>query len=201
LEVRLLDQIFLSLYHSTLSVGPIIDPVIRDIQGWIESFIIGLNICPFASDMADKTLYVHHKETHPITIANQIFDVAHQLRYGHPYETAFVIMPKTNMLFEDFYELTEVLQEQVDKKWPDKYVLVSFHPNFQYEGEKEDSTLNAVNRSPHPMIHILASDSLDLVAEDPAVAEEITQANIKKLKKLSWQALYTRYGVKLHQRF
>ena len=110
-------------------------------------------------------------------------------------------MPKNRLLFEDFFDRTEVLQEQVDERWPDEYVLVAFHPEFRCEGEREDNIVNAVNRSPHPMIHLLTTDSLDEAAEDTGASARITDANIKKLKKLSWQALFTRYGVKYQPRY
>jgi len=178
-----------------------VDPVIKEIQSWIDSFIIGLNICPFAKDVADKTLYIHHKETHPITIANQVFEAIDSMSSSDAYETSLIIIPRTRILFEDFYDLTQVLQEQVDERWPDQYVLVAFHQDFRYEGEREDNIVNAVNRSPHPMVHILKTESLDIAAEDPKTSEQITQSNIKKLKKLSWQALFSRYGVKYSQRY
>ncbi len=178
-----------------------IDPVIRDIQSWIESFIIGLNICPFAAGIVDRILFVHHKETHHVTVANQVFETIQKIRSQPTYVTGFVIMPKNRLLFEDFFDLTQVLQEQVDERWPDEYVLVAFHPEFRYEGEREDNIVNAVNRSPHPMIHLLTTDSLDEAAEDTGASARITDANIKKLKKLSWQALFTRYGVKYQPRY
>jgi len=93
------------------------------------------------------------------------------------------------------------LQEQVDERWPEEYVLVAFHQDFRYDGEREDNIVNAVNRSPHPMLHILTSESLDAATEDPKISEQITKSNITKLRKLSWQALFSRYGVKYSQRF
>jgi len=178
-----------------------VDPVIKEIQSWIESFIIGLDICPFAAGVADNTLYIHHKETHHITIANQVFEAINKMRANEDYQTSLIIIPRTRITFEDFYDLSQVLQEQVDERWPEEYVLVAFHQDFRYDGEREDNIVNAVNRSPHPMLHILTSESLDAATEDRKISEQITKSNITKLRKLSWQALFSRYGVKYSQRF
>jgi len=164
-------------------------------RDWIQSFIIELDICPFASSVMDKILYDVLLEVEPVAMINQAVEMAQKLQQDGSYETGFLILPRVDYTFSDFYALSQILQDEISRRFPDKYVLVAFHPQFVYEGTDDHDTTNAVNRSPYPMIHFLSSESLDRSSDHPEIGEQITASNQTKLSSLTWKELHEKYGV------
>lgn len=176
-----------------------VDKIISHTEIWISSFIVGLDICPFARGVLDHILYTVHQEEDPITIINQLMETITSLRADATYVTSFLILPEVTMSFDKFYALSQICQEEVDRRWGNEFILVAFHPLFYYEGSKDDDTANAVNRSPYPMIHILTSQSMGEATQDVMTGERIAGANKKKLDHFTWEELHKKYRVPINQ--
>lgn len=175
-----------------------LEEIIAKTQSWISSFVIGLDICPFAQGVLRDIWYDVHKEEEPITIINQLIETITALRADATFVTGFLILPEVNMPFDKFYALSQICQEEVDRLWSEQYILVAFHPTFYYEGSDISDTSNAVNRSPYPMIHILTSESMDEATRDVTMGDRIADANKKKLHHFNWQELHKKYRVPIN---
>ena len=76
--------------------------------------------------------------------------------------------------FEDFLEETAL-----------DFQVVGFHPHHVFGGEDPSDPGNFVNRSPHPMIHILRQASItDAVEANPKLADSVPSANQALLQSL-----------------
>ena len=165
-------------------------------KAWIHDFVIGLDLCPFAVlPMSNgQILFVANLEQDNVVIANHVLEIAHELSNVSPeknsesYETAFLITPNLNLDFEDFYELTQTIQQILDDRYNEAYVLVAFHPEFRYQGHEHHDTTNATNRSPYPMIHILKETSLTYAAESRDI-DQLVNRNRETLSQMSWDSI------------
>ena len=172
---------------------------ISQTQGWIQSFVIGLDLCPFAALPMnnEQVLFVVNQDQDNIAIANHVLELVLKLgskqdtvstKDADLYETAFLITPTTVLGFEDFYEVTQAIQQILDDRFNEQFVLVAFHPEFRYQGHESDDTTNATNRSPYPMIHILKESSLTFAAESTNI-EQLVDRNRETLSAMSWDRI------------
>jgi len=163
------------------------DEYIKRTESWIKHFIIGLDICPFARAPFDHDLisYVVNLQDQLMSIANDVIDEGVRLSsQKEKMSTSFIICPKVDLTFAQWYEAICEIQELVDVKVPERMTLVAFHPLFVYEGEDPQMTTHSTNRSPHPMIHLLSSASMDEIKSYPF--EAIVKQNQQKLSKMTW---------------
>lgn len=169
---------------------------ISQTQEWIHNFVIGLDLCPFAAlPMSNgQGLFVVNQEQDNVVIANHVLELAKELskdlskKEDRLFETAFLITPQVDLEFEDFYELTQAIQQILDESHPGSFVLVAFHPEFRYQEHDPDDTTNATNRSPYPMIHILKETSLTYAAESEDI-DQLVNRNRETLSAMSWDSI------------
>ena len=62
--------------------------------------------------------------------------------------------------------------------------VVSFHPDYLFEGEPIDSLSHFTNRSPYPLIHLLREEMVTRALEAYVSSERITEHNIQTLESL-----------------
>jgi len=158
--------------------------------------VIGLGLCPFASApyLERRILFSVHHETDLAPLTNEVLEVCRSLtnRSSH-YETALFIAPHLKMDFESFNDYVMDLQDALDDRDPLTFVLVAFHPHFRYDQEDVESTTNATNRSPYPMIHVLKNSSLTMASQSGVNINQLLKSNQSKLSAMSWDQIRSRY--------
>ncbi len=160
-------------------------------KNWIQKVVIGLDLCPFAAApiKEDKVRFLVNEEDDNIALVNDLSDLSLTLlEPSNNNETAFLIIPSTDLGFEDFFHFTQVAQDIMDKTHPSTFVLVAFHPEFRYDGSTQEDTANATNRSPYPMIHVLKEKSLTEAAHTIDV-EQLVNRNQRILSEMSWDSI------------
>ena len=155
-------------------------------KSWIEKFIIGMNICPFAENPFKASLirYVLCSETDLIEVLTFIEKeiVIIDRSPSQEVETSLIILPFVNLSFEKFIDFNNVVEDLLSYMGlTDIFQSVVFHPLFRYEGSGENDPSNYTNRSPYPMLHILRQKSIEAVADEEA-GRRISEANYKKLQ-------------------
>lgn len=141
-----------------------------------------------------QVLFVTNQEKDNAVIANHVLEMVDELSNEssekdiETYETAFLITPNLDLDFEDFYELTQAIQQILDNSHPGRFVLVAFHPEFRYQEQELLDTANATNKSPHPMIHILKESSLTYAAQSADI-EQLVNRNKEILSAMSWDSI------------
>lgn len=167
---------------------------IAETERWIQSFVINLNLCPFAvqpfSEKSIRYVEVDSKESEPVVLATM--SEAKWLSQQIELYTSFIITPKIDLAFEHFYDFCSDIQELLDQEEDIDIVLVAFHPEFRYAHEADKNTSNATNRSPYPMIHLIPGHHFHNIPEDRI--NQLIQHNKDLLESMSWQQIKALYS-------
>jgi len=177
--------------------------VLRDMQHWLETAVIGLQLCPFAKavHVRGQIHYVVSRAIDPEPLLQllrlELLELAGmdaQLR-----DTTLVVLPDALASFLDFNEFLGRADDLLETLELDGVLqIASFHPQFQFVGTAMDDVTNATNRAPYPTLHLLREDSIDRAVAAFAQAETIFEANIETLRRLGpsgWDALGVRRSV------
>ena len=144
---------------SKLDSKDIADRALESVRKWLETFVIGLGLCPFASKP-----YKNYK------VRFAYFDGSKDDWLARFQEEIGLL---ETVLIEDMLEQMGL---------EDNYQLAYFHPNFEFEGiDDEDDIRHFVHRSPYPIIHILRWDSIAIAEAIYPNIEEIPAMNDRKL--------------------
>lgn len=160
---------------------------IAPVRHWLETFVIELNLCPFA-----KREFINNRVRFQLsnaTTEQQLIDDLHheleRLNNDSSIETTLLIHPH---VLQDFYDYNDFLDLAdallVQMQLDGIYQIASFHPDYQFADTEIDDVENYTNRSPYPLLHLIREDSLaEAVAHYPN-PEQIPERNIALLKQL-----------------
>ena len=176
------------------------DVVIAATREWLETAVIGLNLCPFAKAVHVKG-QVRYVVSAATTAETLLTDLEHELRWlaeadPEAVDTTLLIHPSVLddfLDFNDFLGAADALLAEMELEGT--LQVASFHPRFQFAGTCEDDISNYTNRSPYPTLHLLREESIDRAVEAFPEAEDIFERNIETLDKLGhagWEALWPR---------
>jgi hypothetical protein len=161
---------------------------IQATKAWLERFVIGLNLCPFAAKpfREGRVHFALEASNDPTQIAGRLIAELERLQASPEIETTLLIVPNALSDFEvywDFIEIAEAIIEQLGLMGI--FQIASFHPDYCFEGVESDDPANRTNRSPYPMLHFLREQSLsEAIATHPDVAG-IPERNVVLLRGLS----------------
>ncbi|MBV1882428.1 MAG: DUF1415 family protein [Pseudomonadales bacterium] len=177
----------------TISVGdrfentPATQSIIESTQHWIQTVVIGLNLCPFAKQELMKNR-IRFSVSEAISESELLKDLDKEfelLLKDSAVETTVLIHPK---VLEDFLDYNEFLyhanEALVKNNLEGVFQLASFHPKYQFGGTQVSDVENYSNRSPYPSVHILREGSLETALENYPDSELIPERNIKLLNEL-----------------
>ena len=162
--------------------------IISQVNQWIESAVIGLDLCPFA-----KSIYLQNKLRRVVSESSNVdelmFELFQQCQYlieTPEVETTLLIIPHQLQDFSDF----NLSLNQVDAlinlyRWTGVFQIASFHPDYQFENSDIDDRANWTNRSPFPILHILRESSVERALSGYPDPDQIPEKNIKKLTSMS----------------
>jgi uncharacterized protein len=164
---------------------------------WIEAFVLGLNLCPFARHpyKYDKIRYVIFEGEDVKELCKVLTTEMALLDDTTPalLETTVIIAHDGFTDFEDYLSAlfdADALLEELD--YEGVYQLASFHPDYKFEGSESNDVTNYTNRSPYPMFHLLREDSVtraldafpevgDILSQNQ---ETMTKLGLTKVKKM-----------------
>ena len=164
------------------------DPI-RDTRRWIETIVIGLNLCPFARRVfdAETIRYVVTEATDATSLLDALTGELRRL-VAEPIgtvETTILIHPHVLQNFLDYNDFLSDADEILGALGLTGVVqIASFHPEYRFAGTKPDAVENFTNRSPYPMLHLLREESITKVAGDPAALDAIPARNVETLRAL-----------------
>ena len=156
---------------------------------WIEKFIIGMNICPFAGKpfTTSSIRYVVCPEVDLIEVLASLEKEIVLLDGAAPHEieTTLILLPNVDLSFIEFNDFNMVVEDLlIYMGLTEKFQCVSFHPAFRYADSEADDPSNLTNRSPYPMLHLLRQASVEAVV-DAEEGQQISESNFNKLRSLS----------------
>lgn len=166
---------------------------------WLEHFVIGLNLCPFAAApyRGERVAYAVSGDGTLEGVYQAFLECLHALVMADPgeQETALLIVPDGLARFDDYLDTLAVLEEALTSAGLEGVIqLASFHPDYLFEGAAEDDPANFTNRSPFPMFHLIREDGLEAALASYPEPERIPKRNIDRLRALGLSRLRKRIG-------
>lgn len=163
------------------------EEIILAVRQWVETFVVGMNLCPFAKRelVKNRVRFV----TTAATTAEQLLQVLQtelELLNADPsVETTLLIHPA---VLQDFYDFNDFLSLAdsllVDMELEGIYQVASFHPDYQFGGTRPSDAENYTNRAPYPVLHLLREESLERVIADYPDVDDIPERNIELMNSL-----------------
>ena len=163
------------------------EEIILAVRQWVETFVVGLNLCPFAKRELVKNR-VRFVTTAATTVEQllQVLQTELELLNAEPsVETTLLIHPD---VLQDFYDFNDFLSLAdsllVDMELEGIYQVASFHPDYQFGGTRPSDAENYTNRAPYPVLHLLREESLERVIADYPDVDDIPERNIELMNSL-----------------
>jgi hypothetical protein len=159
----------------------------RRVRAWLQRFVVGLNLCPFARPVVNsealRVVVCEATQHQDITAVFMTELDLIQRSSESIVATTLLAIPYALCDFEeylDFIEEAESLLEEVGLSGVIQ--LASFHPEYQFEGEPAASAGHYTNRAPFPLIHFLREEMMTRVLDQFPDPEQIPQRNIQRLE-------------------
>ncbi|WP_150466151.1 DUF1415 domain-containing protein [Francisella sp. SYW-2] len=161
--------------------------IITATQNWVKTFVVGMNLCPFAKRevVKNRVRYFVSQATNIEQLLAEVQAELELLESDTNIETTLVIHP---YILQDFYDYNDFLYDAdnllIDMSLEGVYQIASFHPDYQFEGVDLDDVENYTNRSPYPMLHLIREESLEKAIANYPNPDDIPQRNIDLMNKL-----------------
>jgi uncharacterized protein len=163
------------------------DEVVARTSRWVNDFVIGLNLCPFAKAVQAKG-QVRYVVTHAksgVRLLEELQRELTTLQAADPVELDTTLLIHPDVL-EDFYDYNDFLSEVDDLlqelELEGELQVASFHPAYCFAGSATDDAANCTNRSPYPMLHLLREDSVTRAVEAFPDTAAIPERNVELLR-------------------
>jgi uncharacterized protein len=155
------------------------------VMDWIMTCVIGWNLCPFAAkSITENRLRIHVlNDAHPTQLLTAIHQASTQMLVHEQWLNTLIVTPNHWQDFYDFWEILAQVEDYVFQQgWEGKIQVVSFHPQYQFEGEMGASIFS--NRSPYPIFHLLHEAEMSHTISQYPHAEEIAVKNVQRLQHM-----------------
>ena len=162
------------------------------VRQWLRSFVIDLNLCPFAKRELVKNR-IRFKLSRASSEPQLLIELQSELELldrDQSIETTLLIHPEVLQDFDaynQFLALSDSLIEQLG--FLGTYQLASFHPGYQFENTQADDVENYTNRSPYPMLHVIREQSLERAIADYPDVDQIPVRNVELMRRLGKEKL------------
>ncbi|THT98123.1 DUF1415 domain-containing protein [Lampropedia puyangensis] len=168
--------------------------MIHATRHWVDTAVIGLNLCPFAKAVQSKGL-VHYAISQARDTRSLLKDLAKELMTladlpAQERDTTLLIVPymlDDFLDFNDFLDDADALLERLNLSG--QLQVADFHPRYQFAGTDIDDVSNYTNRAPYPTLHLLREESIDQAVQAFPDASDIFERNIDKLQALGIKGL------------
>lgn len=168
------------------------EEVIAAVRHWVETMVVGMNLCPFAKRelVKERVRFVVTAATDAEQLLMALQEEIGRLSADASIETTLLIHPQ---VLQDFYDFNDFLGaadaflEQMQLEGV--YQVASFHPDYQFGGTEPDDAENYTNRSPYPVLHLLREDSLERAIADYPNVDDIPERNIALMNELGTNKL------------
>ena len=156
---------------------------------WIERFVIGLRLCPFAHfSFYNGTIYYDVSGSLQMKdCKNDLWELILKMKHTKPdvISNSFLLYDPS-LSFHFMLDLKERVDALLVKKSVDEeFQIVVFHPDFQFGDEEFHASGNFTNRSPLPTIHILRVDEVAHAIDVTEDVDEIPFRNKRVLENLN----------------
>ena len=158
-------------------------------RAWLDGTVIGLNLCPFARAARDagRIRFVVSDADTARTLRADLVVELRLLGTLDPAvtDTTLLIHPRALADFLDYNDFLGTADAAIaELGMSGTFQIASFHPRYQFAGEKAEDPANRSNRSPYPMLQLLREESVRRALEGyPGDPADIPRRNIERLRR------------------
>ena len=161
--------------------------VITSVRRWVESVVVGFNLCPFAKRelVKDRVRFAMTAAENEQGLLTALHDELRFLQSHAEVETAVLIHPGVLQCFDDYNQFLNEADALIAGMQLEGVIQVaSFHPDYQFGGTSVDDAENYTNRSPYPLLHLLREESLERVIDETLDVDQIPVRNIERMRQI-----------------
>jgi hypothetical protein len=156
-------------------------------QEWVNTLVVGMNLCPFAKRelVQSRVRFAVTEAATEEALLMALQDELELLASDAKIETTLLIHPYALpdfLAYNQFLDLADSLLAQLEVEG--LYQVASFHPDYQFGGTAADDAENYTNRSPFPMLHLLREESLERAIADYPDVDQIPERNIRLMNSI-----------------
>lgn len=157
---------------------------------WVTSFIVELNVCPFAKREVEREsirLSIVRSKKIDVALEELVAEIA-WLDENPETETSLVVYPTLFSGFNDYLDFVAMAEDLMfEQGCEGVYQVATFHPDYCFDGVDQDDVSNYTNRSPFPMIHLLREASVEKAIEFYGDTSTIPDDNIALMEEMGLQ--------------
>ena len=170
----------------------------RHIRRWLEDFVVGLNLCPFARPLlgAPNLRIAICEGVDAADLHRTFLQELDLLQRSTEQDIATTLLAFPNALheFEDYLDFLDDAQHLLVEAGLEGVVqLASFHPQYRFAGEAPEAASHYSNRAPFPLIHLLREYMVTRALTDFADPHLIPDRNIERLNSIGVEELERRW--------
>ena len=163
------------------------EKVIGSVRQWVESVVVGLNLCPFAKRelVKHRVRFVVTKATNEDQLLVALEAELDLLSSEASVATTLLIHPgvlQNFYAYNQFLNAADALLRQMTLEGV--YQIASFHPKYEFAGTGQDDVENYTNRSPYPMLHLIREEGLERAIASYPDVDNIPEQNKKLMESL-----------------
>lgn len=163
------------------------------IRAWLETVVIGLDLCPFAAKpfRQDGIRFSICRSVDTARGLERLIEECRHLDTDLSINTTLLIYPHSLHEFDDYLDFLSLAETLLSEQGYDGiYQLASFHPDYCFADSDSDDPANYTNRSPYPILHLLREDSISEAIERHPDPENIPRRNIAFVRNLGKSHLH-----------
>lgn len=165
---------------------------IEQTQHWISSFVVALNLCPFAKYVMDNNsvrIEVSNAQSTKEAMTDLLAAIE-RLNTNEEIETSFLVFPSFLSNFFDYLDFVELVEDRLlAENYRGVYQVATFHPDYYFADETPEDVTNYTNRSPYPMLHLLREERLDQAIHYYGDTKSIVETNKRCLRELGLEEI------------
>ena len=163
---------------------------------WIEQFVVGENLCPFAAPalLAQQLRITVCDQTDEAERARAVLRELDLLQSTPVSELLTSVLVFTQALgdFDDYLDFLGIAEDLLEQAGLEGVLqIASFHPAYVFDGVPANDPSHYSNRSPWPMLHFLREDQIEAALEQHPDPDHIPERNIAHLQELGTDAIQT----------
>ncbi len=166
--------------------------VVQLTQKWIDIFVVGLKLCPFAPPVIkNKTAHYAVFRDEKLSVFKSFFEEeCARLMNTDSIETSLIITPENFLDFDAYLNVLERANKWIEKwNYEGIFQIASFHPDYQFENTDYDDNENFTNRSPFPVFQILREKSITEAAKTFKNIDSIGEQNAERFKAMDFKTI------------
>ena len=161
--------------------------IIDSVRRWVESFVVELNLCPFARHelVNERIRFVLTRAQTEEALLNALQTELELLSRDDSIGTTLLIHAEVLQNFDHYNQFLSVADQLLHHMALDGvYQVASFHPDYQFAGTNPNDAQNYTNRSPYPVLHLLREESVTQAVDRTPGIDRIPLRNISLMNRM-----------------